>query len=310
MFGSWRPFFISALGAAVLLLPGQTLAMDQPETQEMETLLRDLGFDPGPVDGVVDDDTISAIRRYKEFALLPGPPEPSDKLLNELRGVAAAFAALSAGMEKAPAEAAPEVPDLSAGEPATPPEEAPSPETAVAQKVIVPPPPPPPKLKPLEVAAEKEHLVADLPPAEAGEPVADEALPADIILDPALLEDPDVYGKEAKPVDPISEGQAKIDAELAPYRKALKDGSMTKPDLAKQFNKEGRELLQVADYDAAILKFTVAISLTPDFAGAYSNRGRAYELQGERELALQDFDKTRSLGFGGVRLRSQELPLK
>ncbi len=309
MFGSWRPFLISAFGAAVLLLPGLSLAMEQPEMQEMETLLRDLGFDPGPVDGVIDDDTISAIRRYKEFALLPGPPEPSDKLLNELRGVAAAFATLSAGKEEAPAAAAPEVPDLGAGDPAMPSEEPPSPESAVAQKVIVPPPPPPPKLKPLEVAAEKEHLVAELPPADAEGPAADEALPADVILDPALLEDPDVYGTEAEPVDPISESQAKVDAELAPYRKALKNGSMTHLDLAKQFNQEGRKLLQMADYDAAILKFTVAISLDPNFAGAYSNRGTAYQRQDEKELALQDFDKARELGFGGFRVRDAENPL-
>ena len=88
-------------------------------------------------------------------------------------------------------------------------------------------PPPPPKLKPLEVAAEKEHLVAELPPADATEPAAEEALPADVVLDQALLQDPDVYGTQAQAVDPISEAQAKIDAELAPHRKALKNGSMT-----------------------------------------------------------------------------------
>src|SRR3546814_11772672 len=56
-------------------------------------------------------------------SLLSGPPEPDRRLLDELRGVAAAFAALSAGKEK--------VPPIPA---------------ALPEKEIVPPPPPPPKL--------------------------------------------------------------------------------------------------------------------------------------------------------------------
>jgi peptidoglycan hydrolase-like protein with peptidoglycan-binding domain len=287
MTASWRPPLIFALlcacGAASLLPAGPALALEPPALQELESLLRDLGFDPGLVDGVVDDDTVAAIRRYKDFASLPGEPEPSAELLGELRGVAAAFMALNAvKAETAVEPAPPPLPDLGPGPPPSEDQMPPAPEP-VAAKVIVPPPPAPPKLRPLDAAPVELPQVATLPPTEAApEP-------------------------EAEAVD---EAQLRIDAELAPYRDALDNGSLTRADLAKQFNDEGRQLLQAAKYDAAIVKFSVAIFLNPDFAGAYSNRGTAYQRQDEKELALRDFDKAKALGFGGLRLRDAKNPLK
>ncbi|MGD1879133.1 MAG: tetratricopeptide repeat protein [Kiloniellaceae bacterium] len=270
--------------AAVLLSAAPARALETGELKELEGLLRDLGFDPGPVDGVVDTDTTEAIRRYKEFALAPGAPEPSAALLDELRGVAAAFAALNAGKAAAPPPAGPTpapLPDLGTG-----PEEMPVPEP-VAEKVVVPPPPAPPKLKPQEEAA--EETVAEIPPVAALPPTED-ATPEE----------------EAEPADKTP---ALIDAELAPHRADLDSGAVTPQALAKQFNAEGRKLLQAAQYDAAILKFTVAIQLDPDFAGAYSNRGTAYQRQEQQDLATADFDKAKELGFGGLRLRDGTNPL-
>lgn len=277
------------LGAA----PFRALAapLEPAALEEMESLLRELGFDPGPVDGVVDAQTIEAIRRYQAFALLPGEPEPDEKLLNELRGVAAAFAALNA--EKAPPSAAPTkpapLPDLGTGPEM---EAKPVPEP-VADKIVVPPPPAPPKLKPPETEAaaqaeaapevESEQQVAALPPAEQTSPQAD-----------------------AEAVDPL---QTMIEEELAPHRGDLESGKATPGALAKQFNTEGRRLLQAADYDGAIRKFTVAIHLDPDFAGAYSNRGTAYQRQDAPDLAKDDFDKAKQLGFGGFRVRDGKNPL-
>jgi len=125
-----------------------------------------------------------------------------------------------------------------------------------------------------------------------------------------LLSDPDAQGNDAAPQDTVSEEAARIDAELAPHRKALERGEISREDLARQFNLEGRKLLDASDYDAAILKLSVAIFLDPSFAGAYSNRGTAYQRQEETALALQDFDKARELGFGGVRLPNQKTPLR
>ncbi|GAB4373187.1 MAG: hypothetical protein Kow00114_35070 [Kiloniellaceae bacterium] len=251
------------------------LALDAEELKEMEGLLRELGFDPGPVDGVVDADTTEAIRQYKEFALAPGAPEPSAALLGELRGVAAAFAALNADKAKAaePEPVPAPLPDLGAG-----PEPEPAPEP-VAEKVIVPPPPAPPKLKPVEAVPEQ---LAELPPATAA--------------------------PEAEP-EPVDETQAMLDEELAPFQNDLDSGAVTRAELAKTFNAEGRRLLQAAQYDQAIRKFSVSIFLDPDFAGAYSNRGTAWQRKEQPDLAKADFDKARELGFGGFRVKDGSNPL-
>jgi len=286
MVGPWRTSLLSLCCAAALLSAQPVLALDAVELEEMEGLLRDLGFDPGPVDGVVDDLTIEAIRQYKAFALAPGDPEPSSALLNELRGVAAAFAALNADKTKAAEpEAIPApLPDLGIG-----PEPDPTPEP-VAEKVVVPPPPPPPKLKPAEpeavAAPEPQEQIAELPPATA----TPEAAPD------AVDETQDATG-------------AMLDEELAPFQNDLNSGAVTRAELAKKFNAEGRKLLQAAQYDNAIRKFSVAIFLDPNFAGAYSNRGTAWQRKEQPDLAKADFDKARDLGFGGFRAKDGSNPL-
>jgi hypothetical protein len=59
--------------------------------RDTELLLAKLAFDPGPADGVLDDTTREAIRRYQEAAGLPQTGEPSKELLEELRAVVAAI---------------------------------------------------------------------------------------------------------------------------------------------------------------------------------------------------------------------------
>lgn len=66
------------------------------EARELESLLADLNFDPGAVDGVIDGRTRTAISLYQEFAALPVDGEPGPKLLAELRQVVQAFAQINA----------------------------------------------------------------------------------------------------------------------------------------------------------------------------------------------------------------------
>ncbi len=307
---SWRHHLTAVLGTALLLAAGPAAALEQPALEELETLLRDLGFDPGKVDGVVDDDTIAAIRRYQDFALLPGEPEPNEKLLNELRGVAAAFAALNAGKEESPTAA----PAPDSGEPESPP-------TPASEKVVVPPPPPPPKLKPLEEteppapqtppATEEEEQLAELPAADTAEPAAPaESVAQEAAVAPPEAEAPPAEPENEEPLDPAAELAARVEAELAPHRDDLAAGRVTRQALAFRFNDLGRRALQQSQYDEAILKFSVAIHLVPDFAGAYSNRGTAYQRNEEAELAAADFTKAKELGFGGFRLRDGKNPFR
>lgn len=63
-----------------------------PQTvRDTELLLRELDFEPGPVDGVLDDATRDAIRRYQQAAGLPETGEPSPELLEEMIAVTAAM---------------------------------------------------------------------------------------------------------------------------------------------------------------------------------------------------------------------------
>lgn len=62
-------------------------AMVAEELRELESLLAELDFATGEVDGVVDDQTRAAINLFQEFAGLPVDGEPSPELLAELREV-------------------------------------------------------------------------------------------------------------------------------------------------------------------------------------------------------------------------------
>ena len=63
-------------------------ALGKNEIRELEGFLADLGFDPGPVDGVLDEQTRTAIKGYQDLAALPVTGRASWGLLAELREVA------------------------------------------------------------------------------------------------------------------------------------------------------------------------------------------------------------------------------
>ena len=68
------------------------IRLTSQERTEIETLLAQLGFPPGTIDGVIDDDAGSAIRDFQLTAGLEVDGAPSFALLDELR---AAHAELS-----------------------------------------------------------------------------------------------------------------------------------------------------------------------------------------------------------------------
>ncbi|MCE2509775.1 MAG: SEL1-like repeat protein [Alphaproteobacteria bacterium] len=61
--------------------------LDAQRLEAMERLLAGLGFTPGPIDGVVTNETQAAIRLYQSFAGLEADGQPSKPLLDELRAV-------------------------------------------------------------------------------------------------------------------------------------------------------------------------------------------------------------------------------
>ncbi len=77
-----------AVGVCLWLIAAPALAaLSKSEVRELEGLLVGLGFDPGPVDGVLDEQTRTAIKGYQDLAALPVTGRANWGLLAELREV-------------------------------------------------------------------------------------------------------------------------------------------------------------------------------------------------------------------------------
>ena len=68
--------------------PQSSVSNDQ--ISAIQTLLNQLGFDPGPADGAIGDQTRNAIRNYQRELGLPIDGEPTTRLLAHLRQIAGA----------------------------------------------------------------------------------------------------------------------------------------------------------------------------------------------------------------------------
>ncbi len=78
------------VGVCLWLIAAPALAaLGKNEIRELEGLLADLGFDPGPIDGVLDAQTRAAIKGYQNLAALPVTGQANRDLLDEVRSVTA-----------------------------------------------------------------------------------------------------------------------------------------------------------------------------------------------------------------------------
>ncbi len=160
-----KGFLLAA--AACVALSGAALAreLSVEELAELEHLLAELNFDPGKIDGVVDERTRTAVGLYQEFAALPVDGAPSATLLAELRQVARAFADMKTAQATAQAEATPPAVPETAPAVAEAPQPA-EPEPA-AEAAETPPAEPESAAEAVEVQpAEPEPEVAETQPAE------------------------------------------------------------------------------------------------------------------------------------------------
>ena len=76
-------------GGGETMMPAPAATLPQQDLVEMETLLDQLGFPPGKLDGIIDGDSIAAIRDFQLTAGLPVDGAPSAALLEELRAALA-----------------------------------------------------------------------------------------------------------------------------------------------------------------------------------------------------------------------------
>ena len=97
-----RPFWMGFLGGiAILALSillsigiwrfagGSASALSTAELVEIEALLDQLGFPPGPIDGAIDQNSLSAIRDFQMTAGIEVDGVPNPALLDELRAAKA-----------------------------------------------------------------------------------------------------------------------------------------------------------------------------------------------------------------------------
>jgi len=199
--------------------------LPEADLREMEQLLAQLNFDPGVIDGEVDDRTRTAIRLYQEFAVLPVNGEPSANLLRELRQVSQVYVEMREAAPPPAPEAAPEVaadaePDSAAEaevaatdapQDAVPPEAAPkAPEPPPATEAATEPALGP-AVEPATGPAEKP-VIADAGAAEPTEPAADSDV-ADALASPAKPE-PEAEPEMAEAVEPQPEVAPKAAPEV------------------------------------------------------------------------------------------------
>ncbi len=332
-----------AVGMCLWLIAAPAMAaLGKNEIRELEDLLDHLGFDPGPVDGVLDARTRTAIKDYQDFAALPVTGRASRGLLDELRGVTESLddirippqqmiKALEALLEDDPA--------LLEGDPTRRklPEAAPQavagPEAVKTQKAVTQP-------VAVETSAPATEEVAAVP-EESTEPTPSEtpqlaALPEarSSTLGPPINGPQQVVGREGNPgaglqvgIDrviemaslpndhiPIPDGrQAEQSADEAVdlndcqraiqlYTQLIEQGGLTSRGRAWAYNNRGRCYLDARYFEEAIADFDSAIDKRPDYAAAFFNRSRAHQAMCKATLARADLQRAYDLGYKRISL--------
>jgi len=83
------------------------------------------------------------------------------------------------------------------------------------------------------------------------------------------------------------DGKGLVKQAIIDYTQAI----ALKPDFAEAYNNRGDSYCKLGDLNQAVSDFNKAIALKPDFAEAYNNRGVVYKNQGNLLLALADYSK-------------------
>ena len=82
------------------------------------------------------------------------------------------------------------------------------------------------------------------------------------------------------------------------------------PNNPKGYYHRGALFLAVGQFERAILDFSAAIKIDPEYTEAYSNRGMMYTLVDKDDEAQQDFDRAAQLGADLATLAKQADQLK
>jgi tetratricopeptide (TPR) repeat protein len=278
------------VGVCLWLIAAPALAdLSTSEVRELENLLARLGFHPGPVDGVMDDQTTTAIEDYQDFATLPVTGRASRGLLDELRGVTESLDEIR--IREAPPQAEAE-PDTVKTQEATP-------RPLLAAPAPPGPKPAAPKKAPVETAPIETAPVATAPvetvpvetaavPEESSAPMRSETPPPAAVPEPRA---PSLQSADAAFVSKDCQRAIKL------YTQLIVQGGLTSRSQAEAHNNRGRCYLEASYLEEAIADFDSAIDMQPNYAAAFFNRGRAYQALGEAALGQADMQRAYDLGF-------------
>ncbi|MFH0998700.1 MAG: tetratricopeptide repeat protein [Pseudomonadota bacterium] len=97
-----------------------------------------------------------------------------------------------------------------------------------------------------------------------------------------VAEIPKVVNTETSSPAPVSE----------PPSSSQKGGPSNNEARAEQFFNEGKELMKQSNYPEAVISFSKAIELKPEYFQAFFHRGISYHKQKLYELAIQDYTTT------------------
>ena len=87
-----------------------------------------------------------------------------------------------------------------------------------------------------------------------------------------------------------------IDSALAQYAISISQN----PDAIIPYMNRAKIFLKTSRFNDAIADYTKVIQLKPDMGEAYYFRSRAYAFKNNKQLALQDVEKAKSLGYAGI----------
>jgi tetratricopeptide (TPR) repeat protein len=89
----------------------------------------------------------------------------------------------------------------------------------------------------------------------------------------------------------LSYGAAMIETDPHAALHELNKAIELDPIVAGAYNNRGLAYNTLGQYDAAIKDYGKAIELKPSYADAYNNRGYAYQSKGQYDTAIKDFDR-------------------